>query len=294
MERRNEMQVGLITIFSLVVLIAGMMWFKQVSVNRGVNMYQADFTRVEGLQVGDRIQVRGIRAGQVDGFEIMDGFVRVRILIDDHIELTDQAQVSLGTKGIVGEVVIEIDPGAGGPVLEGHIFQGRTAASITDMTDAASSAVVQMNELMVKINVLLDEISETGRVVETLTAANSAMGRLDELLADNREGLAAAVTNLAAASGQLRELLDSGKVDAAFDDAAGAAARADSLLATLETAAVRLDSILAKIDEGEGTAALLLNDPALYEQTDATMTSLQRLLDEMRRNPKKYFKLDVF
>ncbi len=39
---------------------------------------------------------------------------------------------------------------------------------------------------------------------------------------------------------------------------------------------------------------MLLNDPALYLRADSTMTSLQRLLDEMRRNPKKYFKLNVF
>ena len=38
---------------------------------------------------------------------------------------------------------------------------------------------------------------------------------------------------------------------------------------------------------------MLLNDPALYTRTDSTLTSVQRLLDDLRRNPKKYFKLNI-
>jgi len=292
--RQNEVQVGVITIFALVVLVIGMMWMKDATVGRGVNRYQVDFPTVEGLQVGDRIQVRGIRAGQVEGYEVLDGFVRVSIQLDDEIQLREDAAVSLGTKGIVGEVVIEILPGEGAPVAEGHIFQGRTAASITGMTDAAGGALEEMRELAAGLNELVMDIRETGQVVETLAQAHTTLQRLDATMAENSDELAAVMTNLMAASGDLRELLASGDVDSAFGSAASAAARADSLLASLGTTSRRLDSIMAKLDEGGGSAAMLLNDPTLYLRADSTMTSLQRLMDEMRRNPKKYFKLKVF
>ncbi len=48
-----------------------------------------------------------------------------------------------------------------------------------------------------------------------------------------------------------------------------------------------------EVESGDGTAAKLLRDDSLYVTADSTMTSLKRLLDEMRRNPKKYFKLNV-
>jgi len=295
MDRSNkEIQVGLITVGALVILIAGMMWFKDLSVGRGFAVYQVDFPMVEGLQVGDRIQVRGIRAGQVNDFEILDGFVRVEVMLDDEIELREDARFTLGTKGIVGEVVIEIVPGSGAPVNEGHTFKGRTAASITEMTDSAGRALAQMSQLSAKLDTLVTEIAESGMIVETLQQANTTLRRLDAVAADNQRDLAATVENLKNASGDLRELLASGKVEGALDDAASAAARADTLIATLDASARRLELILAKLDEGEGSAALLLNDPTLYLSADSTLTSLHRLLDEMRRNPKKYFKLDVF
>lgn len=294
MERRNEMQVGLITIFSLVVLIAGMMWFKQVAVNRGVNLYLVDFPRVEGLQVGDRIQVRGIRTGQVDGIAILDDFVRVDILVDDQVRLADDAVVTLGTKGIVGEVVIEINPGVGAQVHEGHIFKGRTSASITEMTDAAGTALAEFEGLTTTLNELITEIRDSGKIVETLALSNQAIDTLNDLITQNRDATAEIMANLRAASDELRELMASGKVDQAFDDFSMAASRADSLMSALETSAQHAESILAKLDEGEGTAALLLNDPALYTHADSTLISLERLLDEIRRNPKKYINLKVF
>ncbi|MCP4570912.1 MAG: MCE family protein [bacterium] len=294
MERRNEMQVGLITIFSLVVLIAGMMWFKQVAVNRGVNLYQVDFPRVEGLQVGDRIQVRGIRAGQVDDVAILDNFVRVSMLVDDQVRLADDAVVSLGTKGIVGEVVIEITPGRGKQVLEGHIFKGRTSASITEMTDAAGTALAEFESLTTTLNTLITEIRDSGKIVETLALSHEALGNFNRLLEENRDATAEVMANLRAASNELRELMASGKVDRAFDDFSTSAAKADSLMTALETSARHAEAILAKLDEGEGTAARLLNDPALYEHADSTLVSLERLLDEIRRNPKKYVNLNVF
>lgn len=292
--RRNEIQVGIITIVSLTVLIVGMMWFKQVSVNRGVNMYLVDFPTVEGLQVGDRIQVRGIRTGQVDGYEILRDFVRVSLSIDAEVRLAEDAVVTLGTKGIVGEVVIEIVPGLGPQVEEGHIFQGRTAASITQMTDAAGTALAAFESLTTKLDTLMGEILASGRIVETMAITHEAMGNMNALLAENREATAAVMANLQSASEDLKSLMDSGKIEHAFEDASSAAARADSLMISLDASARSLEAIMAKIEDGDGTAARLINDPALYEQTNATMTSLQRLLDEMRRNPKKYFKLNVF
>ena len=65
--RINEVQVGILTIAAIVVLIVGMMWFKNIDLSKGQTFYQADFTNVAGLREGDKVQVRGIRMGEVSG-----------------------------------------------------------------------------------------------------------------------------------------------------------------------------------------------------------------------------------
>lgn len=295
MNRRfNEMQVGIFTIVALVVLVVGMMWFKNMSLTSGQVLYQADFPEVAGLREGDKVQVRGIRSGEVTELTMLQAAVRVSFMLKEGIDLRQDAEITLGEKGIVGEVVIEIDPGVGAAVPEGHIFEGRTAGTIASMTDAAGDALVEMRELTHKVTELVDEVREQGKVTETLVQANMTLDKVDTMVEENHRSVRVILENLRVTTDSLRELAASGQIEQTLADASSAAASADSMMTTMEESGRRLNSILAKIDEGEGSAALLLNDPSLYMTADSTMTSLKRLLDEMRRNPKKYFKLNVF
>ena len=87
--------------------------------------------------------------------------------------------------------------------------------------------------------------------------------------------------------------MESGRLERTLDTAEATFVTADSLMVNLQDSSQRLSAILTEVESGDGTAAKLLNDDSLYVTADSTMTSLKRLLDEMRRNPKKYFKLNV-
>ncbi len=294
MQRKfSEFQVGVLTVVALVVLISGMMWLKNIDLTKGSSLYLVDFSRVEGMRKGDKVQVRGIRMGEVTGMQILQESVRVELVLDATVDLRDDAVVTLGEKGIVGEVVIEVDPGVGAQVLEGHIFQGRTAGTIASMTDAAGAALEEMRALTAKVTELVDEVKDDGKVTETLQQANDTLVMVDKMVTDNHGVIVAILGDLQVTSKHLRKLMESGKIEQTFDSAATAMVTADSLMVNLTESSQRLNSILAKVEEGDGTAARLLNDPALYATADSTMSSMKRLLDEMRRNPKKYFKLNV-
>ncbi len=291
--RFNEVQVGVLTIAAIVILIAGMMWFKNIDLSKGQNFYQADFSNVAGLRVGDKVQVRGIRMGEVSGMQILQASVRVELQLDDTVDLREDAVVTLGEKGIVGEVVIEIDPGVGASIMEGHIFQGRTAGTIASMTDAAGAALTEMRIMTQKFTELVDQIKVEGMVVKTLVQAHETLDKVDDMVEENHVDIKVILDNLRITSEGLRTIVESGRIEQTFDDAAAAMASADSLMVVVQDAAASLNSIMVKLDEGEGSAALLLNDPTLYTTADSTMISLKRLMDDMRRNPKKYFKVNV-
>jgi phospholipid/cholesterol/gamma-HCH transport system substrate-binding protein len=291
--RSNEVQVGILTIIAFILLIGGVMWFKNIDLSKGQNFYQADFTNVAGLREGDKVQVRGIRMGEVSGMQILQASVRVELRLDDTVDLREDAVVTLGEKGIVGEVVIEIDPGVGGSIEEGHIFKGRTAGTIASMTNAADDALVEMRTLSKKVTELVEQIKTEGMVVETLVQAHETLDKVDDMVEENHTDITVILDNLRVASDGLREIVESGRIEQTFDNVSMAMASADTLMDVIDEAAQSLNSIMAKLDEGEGTAALLLNDPRLYTTADSTMASLKRLMDEMRRNPKKYFKLNV-
>jgi len=289
----NEVQVGILTVTAVVILVIGMMWFKNVDLSDEQLRYQVDFSRVEGLREGDRVQIRGIRMGEVESLTLMSTAVRVQIKMSDKANLREDALVILGEKGIVGEIVLEIDPGRGNPAEEGFIFEGRTAGTIAAMTDAAGEALAEMLVLTAKVTELVDEVKEQGKVVETLVQANETFGRIDNLIEKNQVDIEVSLANLVVATEGLREFVESDQLGGAFDSVDHALAGADSLMINLNTAADRLNLVLDKAEDGDGSLAKLLNDPMLYDRADSTMASVKRLVDAMRRNPKRYFKVNV-
>ncbi len=70
-------------------------------------------------------------------------------------------------------------------------------------------------------------------------------------------------------------------------------AGADSLMNNLNIASERLNVVLGKMEDGDGSLARLLNDPLLYDRADSTLSSVRRLVDALRRNPKRHFKINV-
>jgi phospholipid/cholesterol/gamma-HCH transport system substrate-binding protein len=289
----REVQVGLLTVIAVVTLVIGMMWFKNVDLSDEQLRYQVDFARVEGLREGDRVQIRGIRTGEVESLTLLPTAVRVQIKMSEKANLCEDAVVILGEKGIVGEIVLEIDPGLGNPADEGHIFQGRTAGTIAAMTDAAGEALEEMLVLTAKVTELVEEVKEQGKVVETLAQAHETLGKIDNMIERNQADIEVSLANLVVATEGLREFVESGKVGDAFDSVDHALAGADSLMINLNTAADRLNLVLDKVEDGDGSLAKMLNDPLLYDRADSTMASVKRLVDAMRRNPKRYFKVNV-
>jgi phospholipid/cholesterol/gamma-HCH transport system substrate-binding protein len=77
--------------------------------------------------------------------------------------------------------------------------------------------------------------------------------------------------------------------------------RLDTTLGTVDRSASSLESILARIDRGEGTLGKLTKDEQLYKNaTDATASlnkaadELQKVLADLKANPRKYVNLKIF
>jgi phospholipid/cholesterol/gamma-HCH transport system substrate-binding protein len=114
----------------------------------------------------------------------------------------------------------------------------------------------------------------------------------DQILTDGKETLASArrtVTEVEAAATEGRSIIAEGK--AAVGDFRGRLAQADRVLG-------RVESILTKADEGEGTLALMLNDPRAYEALDADLRLLNLILKDARRLVQQIeeegFKVSIF
>ena len=66
-------------------------------------------------------------------------------------------------------------------------------------------------------------------------------------------------------------------------------------IAEAQAAMSTLNQAMQRIQQGQGSIGRLLNDPALYEETQRAIATLQRLLADIQQNPRKYIgELQIF
>ena len=67
-----------------------------------------------------------------------------------------------------------------------------------------------------------------------------------------------------------------------------------NLTDNLKQTTVQLNSVLAKVDSGGGTAGKIINDPAIYNNVHTLLAPLDSLTADLKNNPKRYINVHIF
>jgi phospholipid/cholesterol/gamma-HCH transport system substrate-binding protein len=101
------------------------------------------------------------------------------------------------------------------------------------------------------------------------------LSQLDTLATDNRARVDSIMTSLEQNIGEL-----------------------ENLRTELESATSNLNTILEKINNGDGTLGRLVNDPSVYENIDELTIEIKNLVKGINENPGRYLRhmsiIDVF
>lgn len=135
----------------------------------------------------------------------------------------------------------------------------------------------------------------------TLTRIGSNIDTGTQLLAQSARNLSRAASRVDSATSrdQLQRIL--GHTDTVTADLTSVAANVRSLAASaasqqqaFERIVTRTDSMLARIQSGEGTLGRLSRDTTLYSESVETIRALRALLQDIQKNPRRYFSFSVF
>ncbi len=293
---KHEIQVGIAVLIAAVALVWGVLWLQQVKVAGSVFHFSADFPTVGGLKEHDRVQVRGIKAGAVERLEVRGNKVRVHFYVDRSFPLTNQARVRLMSQGIVGDRLVEIDPGTGNRVPEGYVFQGEVQQDMMEMAANGAEILEDAKALTRDLRALIHDLRAGDRLTGTMDDTRSALQSLTATSRDLRPELLGLVRDLRRTNTRLRAALvgPDSLLPRTLADADRALARADSLAAVLVDATTSLAALADDLRAGKGTAGRILTDDSLYALAESTLTAARDLIADIKARPKRYFKMSVF
>ena len=298
MDRRGtELTVGVAVIFAIVVLVGGIIWIKGCQVAKSEHVYRVAFDEVGGLTVGDPVTVLGVERGSVKRIELGRARVYVDLSVDKTIKITRDTGFYIRNIGLMGEKYVAITLGKSTePVSKGEVLNGRFESGVPEVVGEIGIALKDFEKTVRKVHDVLDQVEKEGKISGTFDNLNQFSAQLRGTLDENRDDLRVAVEDLRYTSSKLRQFAEARgpDIDTTVTQLTELTRDLDGLVAKLEGLSLAVETLVEKVQGGQGTLGKMVNDEALYSEMKATLEDAKALIADIKKNPKRYLKISVF
>ena len=290
----KEVKIAIVAIVGLVVLFLGMNFLKGLDLFSTDNRYYISFRDISGLSSSSPIYADGYKVGVVRGIvydysQSKDIIVEADINKDMRIPKGSSAEI---VSDLMGNVKVNlllasnprerVNPGE---TIVGGINDG-AMGQMKDLIPVVQDMLPKLDSILASVNLLLQDpaIANSLHNVETVTGnLTVSTRRLNTLLGTlNRRmpGLLA-------------------KADGVMDNAQVVTSNLCKVdvEGTMSKVNATLDNVQAFTDQlnnNTGSLGLLMRDPNLYYNLNATVKSADSLLIDLKSHPKRYVHFSVF
>ena len=291
----REFRVGLMVITAIFLFYFGFNYLKGTSIFQKNNQYTGYFENLDGLVKQSQVMVKGYKVGQVS--DIQYDFTKekpftVKIEINDNLSLPVGTTMLLTDDGLLGGKIIELiyasDATSQGAHKRNDILNTSTASGL--MSELSGGLMPRLENVLLQADSLLLSL----RLLTESPLLDASLISIEKTSAD-----------LAASSAQLKLLMQH-QMPTLLKDVSGIA---DDLKGTTEniknidfTGIVQnadytvknIQVLSEKLNDKENSLGLLLNDKSLYINLNSTAENADKLLIDLKENPKRYVNISVF
>lgn len=293
MKRRNEVLVGLLTVVAIAIGIVGSLWLARGGLGSGYRLY-ANFPWGAGLKQGQPVLLVGVNVGFVEKVDLRpEGRLIATLNIQEQFKVPQGTTATVEPNGIFGDMLVALRPLAPNPnsVSPGDTVPvGRAAPGTAELLTRADSIARDVQAITLTLN---REMTANGGIADiraTIASLNRVAASLETVVAQQSRQIDATLATVRRSTAAL----DSATIDSTLRNVRTTSANVERMTRDLETTSLRLNSVLAKVDSGDGTAAKLINDPALYDDLRRMSMRVDSLLIDFKKNPRRYINLEIF
>ena len=316
----SKLKVGVVISIALIVLLLTVFFAGGIQdLFSSEVLIKAQIKDVKGLRRGAPVWVSGIEIGYVKGISLNPQYgtlVTMAIKESALPYIRSDSYANVITQGLLGDKYIELNSGTveAGQIKPGTIIKGVAQLEVKDLVDASSVSVAKITEFVDKVGTFLDHFEKKDGTISKLLNDPSLYYNLKQstttllaILKEFKESEGSAkmfmkdpsvYNNMLAASSSLE------KFSRTINEGNGTIkklAESPEIYDDLHSASLKLNTVLSEIDSGEGTAGVLVKDKVLATQLKETvaglsqeMRELKELTNDIKANPKKYFKFSIF
>jgi phospholipid/cholesterol/gamma-HCH transport system substrate-binding protein len=293
MKHRDDVLVGVVVTIAFIVLLLGSIWLVRGGLQSGYPLY-ARFPWGSGIKQGQSVLLSGVDVGFVGDVDLRpDGTLIITMRINKQYRVPQGTTATIEPNGIFGDVDVALRPArpTNSYIAESDtVPNGRPSPTISDILASVDTASGKLNDVAKTVEVELVQGGGIADLHQTLQHANRLVVQLSDIAAEQSKQLSASMHALNRAV----SAIDSAAVDSTVQNLKVSSANMANLTDNLKQTTVRLNSVLAKVDSGGGTAGRIINDPAIYNDVHALLARFDSLTADLKNNPKRYINVHIF
>jgi len=303
MKISKQAQIGILAVVTLAMLFFGFNYLKGSDIFSKANRYYVIYDNVDGLTASNPVTLNGLNVGRVERIDILQNRgnqLLVAVDVDKKIAIGRGTKALLADAGVLGGKVIILQVEQRGAQLKSGdtLITGKVAGIAALIREKTLPVLNNVDSLTLNLNRIVKQFDRTGLVLNrTLENVEATTGTLQLTIGENRQslrGLLANLNNLSASLAQtereIKPLLTKANT---FADSLNAL-HLSQTLSSVNRSITTLQQMLADINSGKGTLGKLKGDEALYRNVNSTTASLDKLLTDLRENPKRYVHFSLF
>ena len=300
----HEVKIAITAILALVLLFFGLRYLKGMNLFGTDKCYYVKTNAISGLSIASPVYVNGYKVGSVKDidFNYKNGDDIVLALDLDKDLCVPFGSVAYVVPSMLGGTTVELHLGEGGRICQpGDTILGGVDSGIMSkaagMLPAIENMMPKLDSILARVNILLADpaVDASLHNVENITSQlTTSTQELNKMMTEVNKNLPALMSNANSAMGNVSNLTDNLNKTVENMDL-------DNMMANLQTTLDNVKLLTNKLNSKDGTIGALVNDRALYDNLNTslsslntTLTSTNALMEDLKAHPKRYVHFSVF
>lgn len=292
----DEAKLGVAFLLAVVVFVLGLFYLKEWRITGGSYIIEALFVDVDGVGRSDPVLLGGVKIGKVESVRLENQLPVTELRIEDIYKLPIDSWLEVVDRTVMGSKALVVHKGTSAEIIApGARIGGKTAPGLFGMVSKADSLSSSVQILLNSANALLDPKADQS-IRSSLNNVNELTRMLLNTMSQEQKRVHNTMANMEKLSSNIQELSASekSKISATLSNLEKTSAELDPMIARLQRTTTSLETILSRIEKGEGTIGKLINDDKLYNDMNRLMVNLDGLVMDLKTNPKRYLNISVF
>lgn len=317
MKISKEFKIGLVVTVAIGLFIWGFNFLKGFDIFTHKYELYAVYPKIDGLIEANPLLINGYKVGQINKISLTqksngEYAVLVKFLLTEDVQIPKNSVAKAVSSDLLGSKAVEIiysdskEFVHSGDTLIAESEEGlKTAVSkqLTPLQKKAEGLLSSIDSVMTIVEVVLNRKTRENldKSFESIKLAIQSLEqtayKLDDLVASEKAKISSILTKLNTLSDMLEK--NTGKIDNIIGNLSNvsdslADSQLKSAIADADKTLKELNTLVAQINQGQGTLGKLAKNDSLYNHLNKASDDLDKLLNDLRINPERYIHFSVF